>query len=98
MIKTLHRRGVTSGLMYKAGIASIGLACASWAASGLFESAGMDRADRWGIFVGEWAPTFFAIGIALQLEEMRGVTAGAHCRHRETTETEPHYAAGSAVM
>ncbi|WP_398864471.1 hypothetical protein [Streptomyces pakalii] len=23
------------------------------------------RDDRWGIFVGEWAPTFFALGLAL---------------------------------
>ena len=27
------------------------------------------QADRWGIFVGHWAPTFFALGVALQLEE-----------------------------
>lgn len=27
------------------------------------------QADRWGLFVGEWAPIFFAIGIALRLEE-----------------------------
>ncbi|MGW1438655.1 hypothetical protein ACWD7M_25845 [Streptomyces griseus] len=29
------------------------------------EPAGTARADRWGIFVGEWAPTFFALGLAL---------------------------------
>lgn len=27
------------------------------------------QADRWGLFVGEWAPISFAIGIALGLEE-----------------------------
>ncbi|MGK5627995.1 hypothetical protein [Streptomyces sp. URMC 123] len=37
----------------------------SWAASVKGESAGIDRADRWGIFVGEWAPTFFGLGLAL---------------------------------
>ena len=31
------------------------------------------QADRWGLFVGEWAPTFFAIGIALGLEEQGGL-------------------------
>lgn len=31
------------------------------------------QADRWGLFVGEWAPTFFAIGIALRLEEQGGL-------------------------
>jgi hypothetical protein len=29
------------------------------------------RADRWGIFVGLWAPTFFGLGNALKLEEAR---------------------------
>ena len=27
------------------------------------------QADRWGIFVGHWAPTFFALGVALKLQE-----------------------------
>ena len=31
------------------------------------------QADRWGPFDGEWAPTFFAIGIALRLEEQGGL-------------------------
>ena len=31
------------------------------------------QADRWGLFVGELAPTFFAIGIALTLEEQGGL-------------------------
>lgn len=34
------------------------------------------QADRWGLFVGEWAPISFAIGIAL--EEQGGLP------HRET--------------
>lgn len=71
MIKTLHKRGLKSHHMYTAGLASIGLAFASWALSNQMEERGMDRADRWGIFVGEWAPTFFAIGVAMRLEEMR---------------------------
>jgi hypothetical protein len=29
----------------------------------------VDRADRWGIFVGEWAPTFFALATAMRIEE-----------------------------
>ncbi|GAA2266622.1 hypothetical protein AB0C84_04255 [Actinomadura sp. NPDC048955] len=71
MIKTLHKRGIRSHHMYTAGLGSIGLALASWALSTRLEEQGMDRADRWGIFVGEWAPTFFAIGVAMRLEEMR---------------------------
>jgi hypothetical protein len=70
MIGTLHRMGVRSSMMYTAGIASIGLTVASWFLSKKYESAGMDRADHWGLFVGEWAPTFFAMGVALRMEEM----------------------------
>ncbi|MEU4824208.1 hypothetical protein ACLQ2P_25125 [Actinomadura citrea] len=70
MIRTLHKRGLKSHHMYTAGLGSIALAFASWALSERLEEAGMDRADRWGIFVGEWAPTFFAIGVAMRLEEM----------------------------
>jgi hypothetical protein len=36
------------------------------------EEAGIDRADRWGIFIGEWAPTFFALGVGLRLDEIHG--------------------------
>ncbi|MEV0232885.1 hypothetical protein [Nonomuraea sp. NPDC050786] len=63
--------GIRSTTMYVAGVASIGVSIASWAASLTYERAGIDRADRWGIFIGQWAPTFFALGTALQLEETR---------------------------
>ncbi|MEW9549585.1 hypothetical protein [Nonomuraea sp. NPDC050783] len=69
MIKMLHKMGIKSNHMYLAGLGSIGLAFASWFASKNAERAGLDRADRWGIFIGEWAPTFFAMGIALRIEE-----------------------------
>lgn len=69
MIKALQKIGVRSSTMYAAGVASIGLSVASWVASYLGERAGTDRADRWGLFIGEWAPTFFALGIALRIEE-----------------------------
>ncbi|NUT11550.1 MAG: hypothetical protein HOQ38_13850 [Nonomuraea sp.] len=69
MIKKLHQMGIKSGHMYAAGLASIGLAFSSWLISKNAESAGLSRADRWGIFVGEWAPTFFAMGVALRIEE-----------------------------
>ncbi|WP_235994324.1 hypothetical protein [Nonomuraea montanisoli] len=69
MINMLHKMGIRSHHAYAAGMASIGLAFASWALSTKAETAGIDRADRWGIFVGEWAPTFFALGVALRLEE-----------------------------
>lgn len=71
MINSLHKMGIRSNFMYTAGIVSVGLSFASWAASKQLEDAGLERADRWGIFVGEWAPTFFAMGIALRMEETR---------------------------
>ncbi|GAA3508235.1 hypothetical protein FHR32_000897 [Streptosporangium album] len=61
--------GIKSNTMYMAGIVSIGLSVAAWLCSESLEKAGRDRADRWGIFIGEWAPTFFAMGVALRIEE-----------------------------
>ncbi|QSB15424.1 hypothetical protein JQS43_03425 [Natronosporangium hydrolyticum] len=69
MVKRLHEMGVRSEHAYVAGVVSIGLALASWFASRRGENAGLDRADRWGIFVGEWAPTFFALGNGLRTYE-----------------------------
>ncbi|MFI5963403.1 hypothetical protein ACIA8J_14630 [Streptomyces asoensis] len=63
IVKTLHEAGVKSEHAYLAATASIGLSLASWLTSSRNES--LERADRWGIFVGEWAPTFFALGLAL---------------------------------
>lgn len=31
------------------------------------------QADRWDLFVGEWAPISFAMGSALRLEEQGGL-------------------------
>jgi hypothetical protein len=69
MIKKLHEMGVKSSHMYTAGFASIGLSFGSWLISRNIEHAGLDRADRWGIFIGQWAPTLFALGVALRMEE-----------------------------
>jgi hypothetical protein len=55
---------------YIAGAASIGLSIMAWAISMRTEQAGMARADRWGIFVGEWAPTFIALGNGLRTYEL----------------------------
>ena len=67
-VKSLSDAGFRSGWAYIAGFASIGLSLAAWALSRRTNS---DRAqaDRWGIFIGHWAPTFFALGIALKQEE-----------------------------
>ncbi|MFD9541217.1 hypothetical protein [Streptomyces sp. NPDC060022] len=65
IIKMLHEKGLKSEYAYSAGFVSIGLSVASWCGSMKVEPMGVARADRWGIFVGEWAPTFFALGLAL---------------------------------
>lgn len=69
MIAKLSEFGVTSEMAYAAGTASVGIALLSWCVSRKKEEGGTERADRWGIFIGEWAPTFFALGVALRLEE-----------------------------
>jgi hypothetical protein len=74
MIRILRKAGVSSSMLYTAGLASIGLSIASWFTSRNLESKGIARADRWGIFVGQWAPTFFALGNAMRLEEEMGET------------------------
>ena len=56
MIEKLHDAGLRSQHAYMAGFASIGLSFAAWATSLKAEKAGTDRADRWAIFVGHWAP------------------------------------------
>jgi len=68
----LRRAGITSPMLYGAGFASIGMSMIAWWTSRNIEPAGIDRADRWGIFVGQWAPTFFALGNAMRLEEEMG--------------------------
>ncbi len=68
-IEVLHGWGVRSGHAYTAGFASIGLSFASWLASRGKADDSKSQSDRWGIFVGQWAPTFFALGIALRHED-----------------------------
>ncbi|MFD5764456.1 hypothetical protein ACFWIN_01340 [Streptomyces sp. NPDC127049] len=63
VVKRLHDAGLRSEHAYLAAVGSIGLSLTSWLASSRREN--LERADRWGIFVGEWAPTFFALGLAL---------------------------------
>ncbi|MCP2253275.1 hypothetical protein LY13_002023 [Prauserella aidingensis] len=68
MLTMMRQQGINSGHMFAAGMASIGLSVVSWVASLNAENS-TARADRWGIFVGEWAPSFFALGVALRIEE-----------------------------
>jgi hypothetical protein len=70
IVKKLHESGIRSEHAYCAAFASIGLSVLTWATSLKAEPGhGVERADRWGIFVGEWAPTFFGLGLALSQYE-----------------------------
>ncbi|MDT0382185.1 hypothetical protein RM572_25835 [Streptomyces sp. DSM 42041] len=69
LISKLYDAGVRSEHAYTAAFASIGASFLAWMVSTKEENAGLDRADRWGIFVGEWAPTFFGLGVALAVHE-----------------------------
>ncbi|UOB09105.1 hypothetical protein MQE23_08570 [Streptomyces sp. HP-A2021] len=78
IIKKMHEMGVRSEHAYIAAFASIGLTVVAWAASLNAEpGTGVARADRWGIFVGEWAPTFFGLGLALSHYEQHDGTLTA---------------------
>lgn len=98
MIKTLHKMGIKSNHCYMAGIASIGLSFATWLTSKNVEKAGMDRADRWGIFIGQWAPTLFCMGVALRIEETHGPEAQSEEEmYGHTTRQSERIRAGSGV-
>ena len=71
MIKLLRDLGITSDVAYLAAMASIGASVAAWAASRAMEDAPGEKADRWGIYVGLWAPTFMALGNAIKIDESR---------------------------
>ena len=68
-VKALSDAGFRSEWAYTGGFLSIALALVSWLASRAKPDDDKAQADRWGIFVGHWAPTFFALGIALHLYE-----------------------------
>ncbi|MFD0556597.1 hypothetical protein FB566_1841 [Stackebrandtia endophytica] len=66
-VAKLADMGVRPGHAYTAAFISIGLSVASWTLSR--KSSSRPQADRWGLFIGQWAPTFLALGIALEKEK-----------------------------
>lgn len=69
LIRMLRQVGVTSDLVYLAGLLSIGASIATWAAAK--RNSDPAHAERFGIFVGLWPPTFFVLGNALKQEEQQ---------------------------
>ena len=68
-IREAHNLGLRSNHAYVMGFVSIVLSLLTWQASRLKKNHDKAQSDRWGIFVGHWAATFFAIGLALKSEE-----------------------------
>lgn len=67
-LRVLTGWGVRSSHAYTAGFLAIGVSFLSWLISRRADDP-KGQSDRWGLFIGEWAPTFFALGIALKHEE-----------------------------
>lgn len=66
----LRELGVRSDHAYLAGFVSIGISLGSWMLSRVKKDAkGQHGQSQLGLFIGEWAPTLFAIGVGLKLEE-----------------------------
>lgn len=65
-LKLLHRLHVPSDLAYGLALASIFGSIAVWAGRNEKNPA---NAERLGIFIGLWAPTFMIIGNGLHVEE-----------------------------
>ena len=70
-VKALHEAGFKSEWAYIGAFFSIILSLLSWLTSQAKNAEDKAQSDRWGIFIGHWAPTFFGLGIALKLYEDR---------------------------
>ena len=71
-LKLLHRLHVPSDLAYGMAVASILGSIAIWAKRNEKNPA---NAERLGIFIGLWAPTFMIIGNGLHVEEAQAAQA-----------------------
>ena len=70
-IKFLVDTGFKSEYAYTGAFISIGLSLLSWLVSRGDKRDDKAQSDRWGIFIGHWAPTFMALGVALSVEEKK---------------------------
>ena len=67
IVKSLRSVGVTSDVLHLAALASIAGSIATWRAAK--SSGDAAHAERFGIFIGLWAPTFFALADAVGTQE-----------------------------
>ena len=67
LVQQMNKLGISSDVLQVLGFASIFASIATWrAAKG---SGDVAHAERFGIFVGLWAPTFFALSGQVALAE-----------------------------
>jgi len=68
LVRRLRSLGVTSDVLHLAALGSIAGSILTWrAAKGSGDAA---HAERFGIFIGLWAPTFFALADAVGTQEV----------------------------
>ncbi len=67
LVRQLRNIGITSDIMHLAGLLSIVGSILTWRKAK--SSGDAAHAERFGIFVGLWAPTFFTIGDAIGTKE-----------------------------
>ncbi len=68
LVKTLRKFNITSDIAYLAAVGSIFLSIALWFMKRQDDPA---QAERFGIFVGLWAPTLSILGRALEENERK---------------------------
>ena len=67
IVKALRSTGISSDVLHLAALASIVGSIATWRAAK--SSGDTAHAERFGIFIGLWAPTFFALADAVAISE-----------------------------
>jgi len=67
LVKTLRSTGISSDVLHLAALASIGGSILTW--RGATSKGDPAHAERLGIFIGLWAPTFFALADAVGTQE-----------------------------
>ena len=72
IFRALHRLGIPSDVAYGAALVSIAVSIGAWAIRNEKSAA---NAERLGIFIGLWAPTFMIIGNGLHVEEAQAAQA-----------------------
>jgi len=69
LVQLMHKLGINSDVLQIMGFASIFASIAAWRTAK--ESGDQAHAERFGIFIGLWAPTFFALAGEVAVHESK---------------------------